>query len=52
MTSKISIEIELADITDDKNLVIDKDIAANIYFPEYGIYTTGEMILGQGCQIT
>lgn len=49
--SAMNIEIALEDITDDNNLVIVKDNAGNIYFPEFGINTIGDMIPGQGYQL-
>lgn len=49
--SPMNIEIALEDITDDNNLLIVKDNAGNIYFPEFGINTIGDMLPGQGYQI-
>jgi hypothetical protein len=40
----MNIEIALEDITDNNNLVIVKDNSGNIYYPEFGINTIGDMI--------
>jgi hypothetical protein len=49
--SAMNIEIALEDITDDNNLVIVKDNSGNIYYPEFGINTIGDMTPGQGYQL-
>jgi len=47
----MDIELALASLTDDDNLVIAKDNLGNVYFPAFEINMIGDMLPGQGYQI-
>lgn len=47
----IDIEIALASLTDDDNLLIAKDNFGNVFYPAFEINMIGDMLSGQGYQI-
>lgn len=49
--SPMDIELTLASLTDDDNLIIAKDNFGNVYFPAFEINMIGNMLPGQGYQI-
>lgn len=49
--SPMDIELALASLTDDENLVIAKDNMGNVFFPAFEINMIGDMLPGQGYQI-
>ncbi|MCO5252200.1 MAG: PKD domain-containing protein [Candidatus Kapabacteria bacterium] len=49
--SPMDIELALASLTDDDNLLIAKDNFGNVYYPAFEINMIGNMLPGQGYQI-